>query len=110
MVTSAVVITNIYCIGNYNIMHVCRQLLFTYWDESEKDISYTQTFLLAASTALSLHDEGVDEDSSLSSVKCRALIKRAISYTIFKPPHKKNLQPHVICGQVTYCQGAKACS
>ena len=30
-----------------------RQLLFTYWDESEKDISHTQFFLLATSTALS---------------------------------------------------------
>ena len=74
---------------------LCRQLLFTIWDECEKDISCTQTFLLATCTALSLH-EGVVEDCSLSGFKCWALIKRAISYTIFKPPHEKKLQRHML--------------
>ena len=52
-----------------------------------------QTLLLATFTA---YDDDVGEDCSVSGFKCRALIKRATSYTIFKPPHKKQLQRHML--------------
>ncbi len=82
------------CIGNYNIMHTL-QATAAYLLNVNQDISHTQALLLADPTTLLLHDEGLGEHCSLSGFKCRALIKRATSYTIFKPPHKKKLQHHM---------------
>ncbi len=50
-------------------------------------------FSIAWKRVFWLHD--VSEDRSVSGFRCRALTKRATSYTIFNPPHKKKLQRHI---------------